>query len=346
MRWATFAPPRTRPAGEGSNPDRERDGRNPPIVVCDAGPVSRRQSLLLLALAATWGGSYALIKVLLDHGLTWQWIASLRLVIGAAVVVAIACHRLGPRPLRASPLRTLAIGAATAGLSLPMISLGERWVASGLAGVLVAAAPLFTALFARLLIPSTRLGRSGLVGMLVGFAGVVLLFGADLSGSSDLLIGGIAILLAPLGYGIGAVLSRLWATGGTPLAQTAANLTWAAGIATAVALVATAAGEGGPALHGAGAWLALAVLGAIGTGIAFVIFFQLIAEVGPSRAALVTYVAPVFALGYGAAFLDEPITLAAVGGVVLVVIGIVIAGRRPGRGDEAGASAALARSSR
>ncbi|WP_320670399.1 DMT family transporter [Patulibacter defluvii] len=291
--------------------------------------MSRRQSLLLLALAATWGGSYALIKVLLDHGLHWQWIASFRLLIGAAVVIVVAHRRLGPRPLRASAGRSILIGACSAGLSLPMISLGERWVASGLAGVLVAAAPLFTALFARLLIPSARLGRAGLVGMLVGFAGVVLLFGADLSGSSDLLLGGFVLLLAPLGYGIGAVLSRLWATEGPPLAQTAANLGWAAAIATAMALVATAAGEGAPALHGVGPWLALLVLGALGTGIAYLIFFQLIAEIGPSKAALVTYVVPIFALSYGAAFLDEEITLTAVAGVVLVIVGVLVANRPP-----------------
>jgi drug/metabolite transporter (DMT)-like permease len=312
--------------------------------------VSRRQSLLLLALAATWGGSYALIKVLLDHGMEWQWVASFRLLIGAAVVIAIARRRFGRRPLRARPLQSLAIGAATAGLSLPMIALGERWVASGLAGVLVAASPLFTAIFARLLIPSTRLGRSGLVGLLVGFTGVVLLFGADLSGSSDLVLGGIAILMAPLGYGLGATLSSLWATDGPPLAQTATNLAWAALVATALAVVVTVVdgGASGLGLHGVGPLAALIVLGALGTGIGFVIFFQLIAEVGPSRAALVAYIAPVFALAYGAAFLSEPITVAAIVGVVLVVVGTVVAGRRPARGGEAAsvASAALARSSR
>lgn len=295
--------------------------------------MTRRQSLLLLALAATWGGSYALIKVLLDHGLAWQWVASFRLVIGAAVVVAFAVRRFGWRPIGERPGTTLLIGAATAGFSLPMIALGERWVASGLAGVLVAASPLFTALFARLLIPQTRLGRPGLIGMLVGFGGVVLLFGADLTGSSDLLLGGLAILLAPIGYGLGATLSRLWTSERPALAQSAANLSWAALVATLLAVVVTVAGGDGPALHGVGAFAALAVLGAVGTGIGFVIFFLLIAEVGPSRAALVSYVAPVFALFYGALFFGEAITVAAVGGIALVVLGTVIAGRPSGAAE-------------
>lgn len=298
--------------------------------------MTRRQSLLLLGLAATWGGSYALIRVLLDHGLAWQWIASFRLVIGAAVVVAFAVRRFGWRPIGERPGTTLLIGAAAAGLSLPMIALGQRWVASGLAGVLVAASPLFTALFARLLIPETRLGRAGLVGLLIGFGGVLLLFGADLTGSSDLLLGGLAILMAPVGYGLGATLSRMWATERPPLAQSAANLSWAAAVATLLAIVVTVAGGEGPTLHGAGAFVALAVLGAVGTGLGFVIFFLLIAEVGPSRAALVAYVAPVFALLYGALFFSEAITVAAVVGVVLVVLGTVVAGRRR---DEPQASA-------
>ena len=294
------------------------------------GAVTRRQALLLLALAATWGGSYALTKVLLDHGMPWAWVSAARLAIGAATVTAIARRVVGRDAARASWPRTAVIGALSAGLSLPMIALGQRWVATGLAGVIVGASPLFTAAVARVAVPDARLGRAGAAGLGLGFAGVVLLFAADLSGSSSILLGGLAILVAPVGYGIGAVLSQRWAAGVSPLAQTAANLTWAAGIALLLALAATAAGEGGPALHGAGAWAALLVLGAIGTGVAFAVFFGLIADVGPSRAMLVTYVAPVFSLLYGALLLDEPITAAAVAGIALIVLGVVIT-TRPAR---------------
>ena len=290
--------------------------------------MTRPQAMLLVALAATWGGSYALTAVLLDHGLPWAWVAALRLLIGAAVITVLARRRSGGGGPRSPAWRSAIVGALAAGVSLPMIALGQRWVASGLAGVIVAAAPLCTAVLERAG-GGARLGRSGVAGLLTGFAGVVLLFAADLSGSSDALLGGLVILLAPLGYGAGAVLGRRWTAGVPPLRQTADNLAWAAAWATAIALVATAAGEGAPALHGAGAWVALLALGVVGTGLAFTTFFALIAAIGPSRAMLVTYVAPAFALGYGAAFLHEAVTAAAVAGVALVVAGTVAASRPP-----------------
>jgi drug/metabolite transporter (DMT)-like permease len=282
--------------------------------------------MLLLALAATWGGSYALTAVLLDHGMPWAWIAALRLLVGAAVIAGLARLRTGRDGPRTPAWRSAVVGALAAGVSLPMIALGQRWVASGLAGVIVAAAPLCTAALERAG-GGARLGRGGVAGLLTGFAGVVLLFAADLSGSSDALLGGLVILLAPLGYGAGAVLSRRWTAGVPPLRQTADNLAWAAAWATTIALVATAAGEGAPALHGAGAWLPLLVLGVLGTGLGFAAFFALVATVGPARTMLVTYVAPVFALAYGAAFLHEAVTVAAAAGVVLVVAGTIVAAR-------------------
>jgi drug/metabolite transporter (DMT)-like permease len=197
--------------------------------------------MLLLALAATWGGSYALTAVLLDHGMPWAWIAALRLLVGAVVIAGLARLRTDRGGPRTPAGRSAVVGALAAGVSLPMIALGQRWVASGLAGVLVAAAPLCTAALERAG-GGARLGRGGVAGLLTGFAGVVLLFAADLSGSSDALLGGLVILLAPLGYGAGAVLSRRWTAGVPPLRQTADNLAWA----TTIALVATAAGEGAP----------------------------------------------------------------------------------------------------
>lgn len=235
------------------------------------------------------------------------------------MVTAIAVRRLGWRPLAANARWMPPIAAAQVALPFLLISWGERRLDSGLAGVLVAMAPLFTVLLAGRFVPDTALGRRGVVGVGIGVVGVVLLFGVDLSGDGELVVAGLALVSAALGYGIGATLSRIRLRGMSPLAASAATLLWATAICALFA-----APSGLPPAPGAGTVLALVVLGAVGTGIAYVIFFPLNAEVGPSRAMLVTYLAPVFAIVYGTAFLDERVTAAMVAGIVLVIGGSLL----------------------
>lgn len=289
--------------------------------------MTRRQTLLLLALASIWGGSYALIKVALDDGVPWAWVAFLRIALGALVVTAIAVRRLGWRPLTERARWIPPVAAAQIALPFLLISWGERRLDSGLAGVLVAMAPLFTVLLAGRFVPETALGRRGVVGVGIGFVGVVLLFGVDLSGSTALVVAGLALVSAALGYGIGSTLSRVKLKGMPPLAASASTLLWSAAI-TALAAIPS----GAPGTPSGGTVLALLFLGAIGTGIAYLIFFTLNAEVGPSRTMLVTYLAPVFAIGYGAAFLDERVTVAMIVGIVLVIGGSLLGSRGPARG--------------
>jgi drug/metabolite transporter (DMT)-like permease len=292
--------------------------------------VTRRQTLLLLLLASIWGGSYALIKVALDDGVPWAWVAFLRIAVGALIITAIALRQVGAAAIRDRVRWTVPIGAAQIALPFLLISWGERRLPSGLAGVLVATAPLFTALLAVRFVPDTALGRRGLVGVGIGFVGVVLLFGADLSGSGDLVVAGLALVLAALGYGIGSTFSRRKLAGMPPLAVSASTLLWSTVMTAAVALP-----SGAPPTPSGKAALALLFLGAVGTGVAYLIFFTLVSEIGPSRTMLVTYLAPVFAVGYGAAFLDEAITVGVVLGIVLVIGGSVIGSRSAGAGRPA-----------
>jgi drug/metabolite transporter (DMT)-like permease len=289
--------------------------------------VTRRQTILLLLLASIWGGSYALIKVALDDGVPWAWVAFIRIGVGALIITAIAVRQVGVAAIRDRLSWTGPVGAAQIAVPFLLISWGERRLPSGLAGVLVATAPLFTALLAVRFVPDTALGRRGLVGVGIGFVGVVLLFGADLSGSGDLVVAGLALVLAALGYGIGSTLSRRKLAGMPPLAVSASTLLWSTVMTGAVAMPSAA-----PPSPSGGAIVALLVLGAVGTGLAYLIFFTLVSEVGPSRTMLVTYLAPVFAVGYGAAFLDEAITAGVVLGIVLVIGGSVIGSRSAGAG--------------
>jgi drug/metabolite transporter (DMT)-like permease len=207
-----------------------------------------------------------------------------------------------------------------------LIAQGEEEITSALAGILVASAPLFTALIAVRVDHEERSSGLRLVGVLVGFAGVGFLLGVDLGGSGAALLGGLMVVLASLGYAIGGFIVKHRLSDVPSVGMSTAVMV-VASVMLLPAAIATAPEEA----PGIGPLAAVAALGVLGTGIAFVIFYGLISSVGPARAFLVTYIAPGFAVGYGAAFLAEEVTLVTVIGLALILAGSWLAaeGRLP-----------------
>ncbi|MET0729586.1 MAG: DMT family transporter, partial [Solirubrobacterales bacterium] len=246
--------------------------------------------------------------------------------LGAAVLLPVAWRRGALRGLGGRWRAVAAYAACEVALPFLLIAAGEQEISSSLAGILVTSTPLFTALLAIWIDHEERSQGMRLVGVLLGVAGVAVLLGVDLGGSGDLLLGGFAVVLAGLGYAIGAftVKHRL---AGRPAIGGAA---WACVAATV--LLAPIAAIGAPTHAPAlGPVAAVAVLGIVGTGIAFVILYHLIGVVGPARTWIVTYLAPGFAVVYGAVLLDERISVATVAGLVLILGGSWLAaeGRIP-----------------
>jgi len=289
----------------------------------------------MLLLAALWGGSYALIKVALED-VSPAFLVAVRIALGAAVLAPFAAARGAFAPARRH-LGTLALVAAvqTVGPFL-LIAVGETRIPSALAGILVASAPIFTALLAAAFVPAERLTRLGVGGILLGMVGIVLLFGVDLGDSTDALVGGLLVLLAGLGYAIGALVVKA-RMGDVPPVGVAAGLMALSTLAM-VPVVPFSAPDDVPGLDTVAS---LVVLGAGGTGLAFLVFYTLNADVGPGRASVVAYVAPVFSVLYGVALLDESLGLGAVLGLVLILLGSWLAadGRLPWRTRVAGAPA-------
>jgi drug/metabolite transporter (DMT)-like permease len=196
-----------------------------------------------------------------------------------------------------------------------LISAGEHHIASSLAGILVASAPIYTALLAMRFDETERSTGWALAGVVAGIVGVGLLFGVDLSGDSKAVMAGIGILAASFGYAIGGMLIKHKLPGAPPAGVAA----WTMSIAAVVTLPFAAINL--PDSAGADSISALLALGALGTGLAFLIFYTLIAEQGPARASLVAYIAPGFAVVYGVSFLDESITAGTIIGLVLILVG-------------------------
>jgi drug/metabolite transporter (DMT)-like permease len=156
--------------------------------------------------------------------------------------------------------------------------------------------------------------------------GVVLLFGVDLSGDSETLIGGLMVVGAGACYAVAVLIAKRGFTGVPPVGVVASNLLISAVVWLPFALASLP--THGP---GANAVLSLIVLGVGGTGLAFLMFYTSIAEVGPAKASIVSYVAPAFAVVYGVLLLDEDLTAGTIGGLVLILAGswLAASGRLP-----------------
>jgi drug/metabolite transporter (DMT)-like permease len=209
-----------------------------------------------------------------------------------------------------------------------LITFGERHISSSLTGILVAAAPIFTFLLAFAIDQEERAGGIGLLGVVIGIAGVVLLLGLDTSGTTAALVGGLMVVLASLGYALGAFYLKRRFKDVQPVGVVAATMAASAAMTAPFALRALPASA-----PGVGSVAALVALGVLGTGLAFVIFYELIGTVGPAKATLVAYVAPGFAVIYGVALLGEDFSVATAAGLVLIVGGSWLAaeGRLPAR---------------
>ena len=304
--------------------------------------MDRRSWLWLLLLASIWGASYMLIKIGL-RDMSPEMVAFARIALAAVVLMPIAAAQGALSGLRGRLGVIAAVGAVQVAGPFLLIPLGEQHIASALAGILVATTPIFTALLAIPLDHEERSEGLRLVGVGVGVAGVALLFGFDLGGSSAALLGGLAVVLASVGYSVGSFVVKHRLSDARPLGVVATVMT-----ASALMLLIPAIATAPASAPGLGPIAAVVALGVFGTGVAFVIFYLLIGTVGPARTMIVSYLAPGFAVVYGAALLGESISVATLVGLGLIVGGswLAISGTIPGyRRSPPPAEPARARSS-
>ncbi len=201
-------------------------------------------------------------------------------------------------------------------LPFPLIAAGEQHVDSSLAAILIASVPLIVAVLALRFDHDERATGSRLVGLFVGFAGVVALVGLDVAGDREELLGAGAILLAALGYAIGPMILK------QRLAEIDPRATMAAALAVAAVALTPAAIAAPPSDPVSGdAIVSLVVLGILCTAAAFVLFAALVTDVGPSRASVITYVAPAVAVALGVIVLGERPGAGAIAGLLLIIAG-------------------------
>jgi drug/metabolite transporter (DMT)-like permease len=305
--------------------------------------MSARGWILFAAVSVIWGMPYLFIKLAVEE-MSPSLVAWSRLAIAAAVLLPIA-WRLGALRGLGSRWRVLvAFGAVEMAVPWPLIGFGEVRISSSVTAILIATVPLVVALLAMRFDHSERPTPTRLVGMLIGFAGVAALVGIDIGGRTDELVGAAAILAAAVCYAIGPMIVKRRLSDVDPLGPVAASL----GVATLLLTPLAAADLPEEPLSAEALW-SVVVLGLLCSALAFLFFFRLIAEVGPGRATIITYINPVVALALGVAILDESVTTGAVVGLLLILAGswvstdgrlppglAAVAGRLSRRGEQPG----------
>jgi len=216
-------------------------------------------------------------------------------------------------------------------ISYSVVYWSEQYLPSGLTAVLFATYPLFVAALAHVALPGERLSVAGATGLLLGFAGVALIFSDDLRalGGERVRLAALVMLASPVVSALASVAVKRWGQGVHPVSLSAVPMLICAVVMTPVALVFE---RDAPVVFDARSLGALAYLALFGSALTFTIFYWLLARVPATRAALISYLIPIVAVALGAAFLDEPLRPRLVAGAALVLAGVFVVSRFGPRG--------------
>ena len=289
---------------------------------------SRSDWLVFLALGLIWGSSYLFIKIAVtDFGIFS--LVAFRLGIGAVLlwtVLRLRGQRL-PRERRIYG-HLFVMGLINITIPFLLITWAEQSVESSLAAVLTSMVPLFTVVLAPLFIHDEPLRVNAVIGLAVGFVGVVVLTSRELTGTGSSLLADLALVAAALSYGAGAVYSRRNVRGVAPLIPAVFQVTFAFLVSGAIALLLEHPWTARP---DARSIFAMVWLGLLGSGAAYLAFFRLLSRWGATRTTLVAYVLPVVGIILGFVVLQEPLDGRVILGTALVIGGIGLVNSHYGR---------------
>jgi drug/metabolite transporter (DMT)-like permease len=286
----------------------------------------------LAAVYVIWGSTYLGIRVAIET-LPPLLMSGVRFMVAGGLLYAFAIRRgdvTGDRPGKAQWLAALVVGGALVLCGNGAVNVGEQYVPSGLASLLIATVPLWMVLFARLIL-GERLRGPALAGVVVGFAGLVVLVGPGAGGSAS---GPIVWMLVILGgaacWGWGSVHARRARLPKRPLVSTAMQMLAGGFLQVVLGLALGEAGDLDLAHVSGRSWLALAYLVVFGSLVAFTAYAWLLQAVPISLASTYAYVNPVVAVLLGWAVLDEVVSARSLvaGAIILAGVALIVAGSR------------------
>lgn len=275
---------------------------------------------LLVSLGVIWGIPYLFIKIAVET-FSPGALLFLRVALAGIILLPIVIARGQLGSLRGHWRWVIAFALVEMAFTWIALNWAEQRITSSLAALLIALVPIVTAILARFVGLDDRLTGSRVIGLIIGFAGVGVLVGFDLTGSDLPALA--AMVIVVLGYALGPIIVD------RKLGELPSLAVIAAAMAVNTILFAPIAVLTWPTEPiPASAWVSVLILGAICSALAFIVFFALIAEVGPSRTTLITYINPVVAVVLGILILSEPLTLGMVAALPLILLGSWLATRR------------------
>ena len=284
--------------------------------------------LIFLALGFMWGSSYLFIKLAVDDFGTFTLVA-LRLVVGAILlwtVIRLAGQAL-PRDRRIYG-HLLVMSIINITIPFLLITWAEQSVESSLAAILTSPVPLFAIVLSSIFLHDEPMRVNGVVGLVVGFIGVVIITSRGLTGEGSSLAGEIALLGAAFSYAAGAVYSRRNVRGIPPMIPAVFQVTFAAIITGTVALLFEHPWTAQPDFE---AIFSILWLGILGSGLAYLAFFRLLGRWGATRTSLVAYLLPVVGIVLGVLVLSEQMDARILLGTAFVIGGVALVNSRFGQ---------------
>lgn len=291
---------------------------------------TRADWLSLLALGFMWGTSYVFIKIGVETLPTFTLIAA-RLAIGLTILATVVFIAKEPLP-RSPRIYGHLIVMSVINIVLPfyLITTAERSVDSALAAILNGAVPLFVIVIASLFLHDEPITVNRLAGLIVGYAGVVILVSRSLglAGGQSSLEGELALLGSTLAYAVGAVYSRRNVRGLRPMIPALFQVAFAFVIVTLIAVLFEdpLSVSWTPPAVGAVVWL-----GILGSGFAYLVNFRLLARIGATRTSLVAYLLPIVGIISGAIVFQETVDARVLFGTALVFAGVALVNSRYGQ---------------
>ena len=276
---------------------------------------------MLLLLSVIWGGSYLFVGIAVKD-LSPLVIVMTRVIIAAAALLPLHLLLVGPLP-RDREAWTAIIGLSVFNNVIPftLIVTGQTMIASGLASVINATAPLFGVACIAVVGLEPLIPRK-VLGILIGILGVAVLKGGTLLGQSSQGLGILLCLGAAASYGVGSLWAKLKLKNTPPLSMATAQLLCSSAIMTVLAF----SFDNPSQLLAASteSWLAILGLSLLSTSLAYIIFFRVVARSGPANVLLVTMLIPVSAIAMGFAFLGETLDMMEIIGTIIIILALVV----------------------
>jgi len=288
--------------------------------------VKAKHWFVFILLGIIWSSSFMWIKIAMREvgPLTLVAFRALFGLLFCGVVILIQRAAL-PRTFREwFPL--LVVGLTNIAIPFFLISWGELHIDSAVASILDATVPLFTILIAHFLLQDDKITLPKTLGLILGFLGIVILMSKDMGASSSSLLGQAAVIVASIFYAISAIYIRKTTVDTPGIVRSAGPLV----SATATMWLGTLIFESPVQIPQLGiTWVALLFMGVLGSGLAFVMAFYLIHEIGPTRTTMVTYLFPLGGVILGVTFLHEQLTWQVIAGAIIIIASLVIANWEP-----------------